>query len=111
MKRIRKNKDLIYLLSQCPAKFQKSLLKQSDDELIEAILEIILNTLRGNASIDSETKSRLKKYKKALRKLICPYRSLKCKRKVLVQSGGFLSILLPVVINGVLSHIFKKINE
>jgi hypothetical protein len=96
-------------LSNCKSKrFKKIILKHCDDDLLKAIIEIVLNVLKGNVDISSKIKLRLRKYKKSMRKLICPQLSLKSKRKVLVQSGGFLSILLPTVIGGILSHIFQK---
>jgi len=111
MKRIRKNKELIYLLSKSPSKIQRAIIRHTDDELIHAIIEIVLNTLKGNCCIKGDTKCQLKKYKKTLRKLICPFTPIQDKRKLLIQSGGFLSILLPTLVSGVLSHIFQKLGN
>jgi hypothetical protein len=97
------------LLSNCKSKkLRKIILKHCDDDLLKAIIEIVLNVLKGNVDICEKTKLGLKKYKKSMRKLICPQLSLKAKRKVVQQSGGFLNILLPTIIGGVLSHIFQK---
>ncbi len=107
MKRIKQNKELIYLLSKSPRNFQRAILKHSDDEIIHVLVEIVLNALRGNCCIEGDTKCQLKKYKTTMRKLICPFTPIQDKRKLLIQSGGFLSILLPTLISGVLSHIFQ----
>jgi hypothetical protein len=40
--------------------------------------------------------------------MICPKVSLKLKRRALIQKGGFLNVILPAVIGGVLSYIFEK---
>lgn len=108
MKRIKKHKDYLLLLSKCPQKLRKIILKYGNENLLKAILEIVVNTLKGNVKLSKTTKEKLKKYKKALRQLCCPQLSINSKRQLLIQKGGFLNILLPSIIGGVLSHIFRE---
>lgn len=108
MKRIVDNKKLLKIISKCSNKHRKVFLKEGDDEFIKSIIEIVLNVLRGNVKLCPKLEKALKKYKNTMRKLICLKTPLKQKRQLLVQKGGFLSILLPSLISGVLSHIFSK---
>jgi hypothetical protein len=109
MKRIKENIQLLDLISKCKkAKDRKVFLEKGSDEFIKAIIEILLNVLKGNVSVSDKIKKQLKKYKRILRALICPKVSLKAKRRVLIQKGGFLNIILPAVIGGVLSYLFEK---
>lgn len=108
MERIENNKDLLKICATCTKKERNLLFKKGSDDFIRSVLEIVLNLMKGNIKICKKTKHKLKKYKKVFRKLLCPNITLKLKRKELVQNGGFLSILLPTVINGILSYIFNK---
>lgn len=109
MKRIKQNKFYLLLLADCKSKkFKKTLLENCSNDALKAILEIVLNVMKGNVELGEKIRRKLKKYKKSLRKLICPQLSLKSKRKVLIQSGGFLNILLPTLIGGILSKILEK---
>jgi hypothetical protein len=52
MLRIKENKHLLNLISKCKnVKERKVLLEKGSDEFIKAIIEIILNILKGNVPI------------------------------------------------------------
>lgn len=76
---------------------RKALLSKSDPALVKAISEICHNLLEGNITLDETDRKKLAKWKKLLRKLSNKRLSIRKKRGYLVQSGNFLSILLPVV--------------
>lgn len=110
--RIKNNKELISFFSKLKKNSEKKVLLQNgSDEFIKALLEILLNVMNGNVQISNKVKKSLKKYKKVLRRLLCPNVSLKSKRRALIQTGGFLTTLLPIVIGGVLDFIFKQKKE
>lgn len=98
LKAITKRKtDLLYICCQAP-KFRKQLLKHADAELIRCIGTCASKVLDGSLPVTSEEKSKLKKYKKTLRK-INNATLAKSKKKVIVQSGGgFLLSLIPAVV-------------
>ena len=86
---------MLFVLRNASAKLRKSILLAAPDDLVKAIYEIAFNVLSGNHKINHKARDELKKYKKHLRKLVQPSRSLTLKRKVLVQNGGsFLPFLL-----------------
>jgi ABC-type glutathione transport system ATPase component len=91
-------KHLLNELAKPKSRYRISILKKADPKLILAICEAIYNLLEGNIIVDSKTKELLKKDKKILRKLVEKNPFL-YKKKILVQRGGFLPALLPVVLS------------
>ena len=63
--------------------------------------------LDGTLPITGEEKKKMKKYKKTLRALGEPKKSLSSKKKVIVQTGGggFLLSLIPAVVGALASLI------
>jgi hypothetical protein len=89
---------------------RRALLKSADDELIKAIVECAINTLNGNHKLTIDEKNKLKKYKNRLRALVNPKISFKCKRKLLVQKGGFIVPLFASVLSSVIGSLINNIN-
>lgn len=105
MQNIKANLDNLNLLCKCNKKKIKSIISNSNKKFINCICECILNCLNGNVSLTKNEINRLKKYKNVLRKLL-EKKSLKHKKKLLIQQGsGFLPILVPSVLE-LLSRIF-----
>lgn len=99
---------MLYILKDCKPKLRKALVENADNGLITTINEIILNTLNGNNPIDKKTKLKLKKYKKPMRCLICPKKSLASKRKLLIQKGGFLPTLISSLLAGLIGKLIEN---
>lgn len=91
-------------------KLRSAIVKHSDDGLIKAISEIALNTLNGNNKIDNKTIRKLHPYKRQMRCLACSKRSSKSKRKIIIQKGGFLPLLIGSILSGVIGALFNKQN-
>jgi len=100
MERIKNNLDLLKKLSNCNKSQRKYILQKGKKEFIFSICECVLNFINGNIKTDDETFEKLKKYKSTLRKLL-EKSSLKKKKELFVQKGGFLQILLPSLITGI----------
>lgn len=62
--------------------------------------------MKGNYSIPTEKRGLLGRYKDQLRIVANPTKSIKAKRKVLVQKGGFLPIVL-ATLGGLLSALLQ----
>ena len=86
------------LLSRCNEKYRKAIISNADKGLITALCECVYNVLQGNIKVDEKTLQILHKYRLAIRKL-CKKSCLKKKKKILVQKGGFLQYLLPLVLS------------
>ena len=108
--RLKRNMDYLKVLSCCDKKMRSSIINASHTDLINTLCECILNMLNGNINIKDEDKSKLSKYKNSLRKLLKKI-SFKERKKILVQNGGFLQILLPSVITGLASIISTAISK
>ena len=103
-------RDLLKALSKCKSKYRKSILTIADKPLIKAICECVYNVLLGNINLTDTNKQKLKKHKHILRKLI-DKSSLKEKKKILIQKGGFLQFIIPAVITGLASIISSAISK
>jgi hypothetical protein len=99
---------MLQVLRKSNPKLRKILLRNCDPEIIKTICEIAINTLNGNIKVSKNNFAEFKKHKIFLRKLACPKSSLKSKRKIIVQKGGFLPALLGTVISGVIGNLLSK---
>ena len=93
-------KDL-ELLKTCPASLRKHLLKKIPNRCVKAICECTLNVLKGNVPLSKHQKKSLEKYKSTLRKIGSKKGSLFTKKKLIVQQGGFLNILIPAALTAI----------
>ena len=91
-------KHLLSELAKPKSPYRIAILKKAQPQLILAICESIYNIIEGRVPISTDQKEKLKKYKIILRKLV-QKNKLKYKKKLLVQSGGFLSVILPTVLS------------
>ena len=100
-KSLRMNEPFLHLLARSSAKRPKLLLKRATKEELASLFEICLNILRGNLPLSRLMHKKLKRERITLRKLADKKISLKQKKKVNNQKGGFLgtiaSIALPLL--------------
>jgi hypothetical protein len=89
---------------------RRSIIQNAPQDLINALCECIYNLLKGNVNLNESEKQKLSSYKKAMRKILNRI-SLKERKKILIQKGGFLEILLPSVISGLASIISSVITK
>ena len=80
---------------KCP-KTKKALMQYiaKDPKIYKALREIALNIIEGNVTIDKKAKNRLSKHKKTIYGICKRSKvSAKQRKKLVVQSGGWLWIL------------------
>ena len=107
---LKNQQDLLKALAHCKIKIRTAILKNADKDLVDAICQCVFNLLSGNINMSSSEKEKLVKYKISLRKLV-QKSTLKQKKKILVQKGGFLQYLIPAAIEGISSIISSFINQ
>lgn len=107
-KRLKENKYLLYTLRKADPRLRKAIIKNSNSDFIKTLSEISLNLLNGNVEHTPHLKNQLKKYKKNLRCLACSKRSIKSKRNILVQKGGFIPILLGSILSGLIGQLLQN---
>ena len=110
MEKLKRNLDILKVLSKCKKSLRTGIIQGGDRDLIITLCECVLNLLNGNINISQQEHSKLKKYKNSLRKLL-EKKNLKEKKKILIQKGGFLEILLPAIISGLSTIISSAINS
>lgn len=99
------NQHYLTLLSKCKQKNRRNkLIEAASSNEIRAISECIKNIVEGNVPIDNKQLQILKRYKQVLRSLAQRCFSIKKKRMLLRQRGGFLGAILPIAL-GALSSI------
>ena len=98
MEKLKKKFENLHLLASCSKKIKDNLIKKGEKGLILSINECVINTLNGNISLSPKEKLKLKTFKYTLRKLL-KNKSIQKKKKILIQEGGFLQILLPSAIS------------
>ena len=101
-----------YLVSKnCTKLNQNDLLKRAKGPFINKICECILNIIEGRVKISKEDLEKLKPYKNLFRKLTKKNIKIKEKKKLIIQKGGFLQILIPAIISGLASIITSVISK
>lgn len=91
-------------------KRKKALLQVGGNaDVYKTLREIAHNTLKGKVKFNKFQKKRLKPYSGKLEKL-CNFEKCKKRRKeLIVQSGGFLPILIPAVASLISSLVAKNV--
>jgi len=99
LKCIVEQEQLLKSASKVKPKIQKLLVQNSDKKFINSICILIYNLLEGKLQPSDEELQKLKKFKKALRELVT--KSELSKKKQILQKGGLLNVLLPILLNGI----------
>ena len=105
--RIKRNFDSLRMLQKANPKLRKAIIENSKADLIIALCEIIENTLHGTVKLNEVQKKKLKRYGQILRHVANRGVTIKEKKKLLVQRGGFLSVILPpaiALVSALISH-------
>lgn len=99
---------MLFILKDASPKLRKSILQNCNFSTIKAIQEIAHNILIGNHEVTSKCFNALKRYKKDLRKFACSKSSGCSKRKIVVQKGGFVPLLISSVLSGIIGKILSQ---
>ena len=77
---------------------RRKILNEGGAPLVKCLSECCHNLLRGNLKVGERPRHNLKRYAKHIRDVASPKISLKRKKQLLVQHGGFLpSLLVPII--------------
>lgn len=96
--RVLRNLAVLKILVRAGPKQRKAILCKANNDLVGAIAEIALNTLKGNLPLKPSQYRTLKRKKGVIKKLSDRKVSLKKKKQVIRQSGGFVGSLLGAAI-------------
>jgi hypothetical protein len=97
MKRLEKYSALLNAVQTADPKTRVGILRSAPDEFIKTLLEVVLNVLAGNVHCQGNQLKRVKRYKSHLREVSHCRHNIKQARKKLIQRGGFLPLILPLL--------------
>ena len=96
--RLKKHIPVLKVLHKAKDKERKRIINSGNKELVLCLCECIVNILNGNVPTTSEQKKKLRRYAKNLNALKSQRTSLKKKKQLFGQKGGFLPLLLAPII-------------
>jgi hypothetical protein len=97
--RLERNLPVLQQLRKAKRKPERNaILKHSNKEVIICICEVIDNILRGNVPITTTQKKKLLRYKSELRRMANKQVGIAGKKKILLQKGGFLPVVLAPIL-------------
>lgn len=92
------NYHQLHVLNKAKPKLRTALLKNSDNDFIDAVSECCKNFLRSK-TVSAGSLPKLEPHKAVIRKLADKKISPIKRRKLIIQKGGFLQYLLPIVLS------------
>ena len=98
--------SILDYLSKCSKRQIKHFMEQADSKMIQLLSDLCLNFNKGHLTRDQSYIRRLRPYAKLIKNLCQRSISIKKRRKVL-QTGGFASVLLSTLVPLLLS-LFNK---
>ena len=104
------SKELDSLFKEKDINKRKKLLQEAENCVIDAISELAKNCLAGNIPLSTTDFNNLSKYQNILRKISRKSPENK-RRKLLIQNGGVLNVLIPqalMLISTIIGEIIKK---
>ena len=108
MKRIRSNYYHLQVLKTAKPQLRKSIIRNSNNELVKIISECVQNVLRNNLQLTACQKKRLQKFKVPLRALADKRVPLATKKRLINQRCGFLMPLLSDILLTIASLMFRS---
>jgi len=108
MKRLRENYHTLQVSKSAKPKLRKAIISAGGKELIDSINECVLNVLVGNVPLSTCLRRKLQEYKLALRRLFDKRVRHSAKKRLLIQKGGFLLLVLTSILPIIASVIFRS---
>lgn len=84
---------------------REAVLRKADPSIIRCICECALNILRGNVPLKADQRKKLRRHAAVLRRLAANKGCWKSKKRYVVQSGGFLPLLIAPILGTLLSNL------
>jgi len=96
--RLKRNFLLLKTLKKASPNLRKHILKKCNDDLIKCLCDICYNICAGNCKLSPNQHRALIRHKNPIRDLANKKKSLKSKRRSMIQRGGFLpALLIPAI--------------
>jgi len=105
-RRVKKFLPVLRRIRNMGNKARRDYVKKCNREFIDCVSEYAKNVIKGNVPMSGLQKAKLRRRRKDVEALAIKKTSLTKKRRIL-QKGGFLTALLPLVLS-ILSSMFLK---
>jgi hypothetical protein len=99
--RLAKHGDVLSVLSKAPSPMRKQMIQSASKEVIDTVCECCLNVLKGTVPLSPHQKKCLGKHRHVLRQMVQKKIPIRQKKKMLVQRGGILPLLLGPLLKGI----------
>ena len=108
-----KSLPLLRVVTRLPPNSRKRILKELSNEKIvyKALNELAQNTLSGKIPLSNGQRRRLKSHKKTLENFCNAKKCNKKRKQLIIQSGGFLPIVLQALIPILDSLVASKLSQ
>ena len=108
--RLKRNYPFILGLRDGSPGNRKLILKRASSDLIKCLADICENIVNGHIIMPERQKKCLSKHKKIIRRMADKKIGIRQKRKELIQKGGFIQAIIPVVsiVASILSGLLGK---
>lgn len=104
---VRQHTDFLRYISKCGNKQRLHCIKHASPQEIKAILEVALNTSKGNVPIDKNKVNKLRPFKHTFHKIASrKVKRLSSQKKIILQRGG---AFVPALLAAVLPYIIKNL--
>ena len=111
MRRIKSKFHKLHTLNDAHPKLGKAINSNCDKDLVNCVSECALNLLHGNVKLSDCARRKLRKYRLQLRTVVDRRVPVACKKKLIVQRGGFLLPLLTAVLPTLASLIYDGLKK
>ena len=98
-------------LAKSRGKNRIKLVAEAKSCVIKAVSELAKNCLVGNISLEDCDFKKLKKYQKVLRQISRKTSSIKVRRQLISQEGGFLPLLIPPALSVIAGLIGNQVSK
>lgn len=105
MRSIKRHLPSLLKLRKYRARDRKKFIEKVDDQVIHAICECAHNCLNSNIPLNTNQFRKLSRHKNTLRRLCKRGESIKKKRSIIKQTGGFLLPLLVPLLSYLIQNI------
>ena len=96
--RLKKHFHVLKVLQKARPKKRKEILESANKDLVYCLCECIVNVLNGNVPTTAAQKQKIRRHGNTLKEIKHKQTSLKQKKKLFIQRGGFLPMLLAPII-------------
>jgi len=107
---LQRNAVALHALAKANSNLRKTMVANSNKDFVLALVQIVRDIIKGNVQLTPSQLNRLRPYEILLRRFISAKSSIN-ERKHLLQSGGFLGVLIKPLLSTVLPSLLGALTR